>query len=162
MVLHNLQQPNYGAKIVLKLDAKYVHMKPQLLFLINIASFYMVVMSICIRYDYRKISYPCQSTCAITECKNSHMMCRSAQLIIGPKSVSAYRELRSVCEQCGGTAVAQWLRRCATNRKVTGSIPAGVTGFFIVIKSFRSHYGPGVDIRNEYQEHFLGVEAAGA
>ena len=26
----------------------------------------------------------------------------------------------------GGTAVAQWLRRCATNRKVTGSIPAGV------------------------------------
>ena len=27
-----------------------------------------------------------------------------------------------------GTAVAQWLRRCATNRKVAGSIPAGVTG----------------------------------
>jgi hypothetical protein len=29
-----------------------------------------------------------------------------------------------------GTAVAQWLRRCATNRKVTGSIPDGVTGIF--------------------------------
>ena len=42
-----------------------------------------------------------------------------------------------------GTAVAQWLRRCATNRKVPGSIPAGVSGFFIDIKSFRSHYGPG-------------------
>jgi len=28
-----------------------------------------------------------------------------------------------------GTAVAQWLRCCATNRKVTGSIPAGVSGF---------------------------------
>ena len=31
-------------------------------------------------------------------------------------------------------------------------------GFFIDIKSFRSHYGPGVDSasnRNEYQEHFL-------
>jgi len=28
-----------------------------------------------------------------------------------------------------GTAVAQWLRCCATNRKVAGSIPAG--GFFI-------------------------------
>jgi len=26
-----------------------------------------------------------------------------------------------------------------------GSIPAGVSGFFIDIKSFRSHYGPGVD-----------------
>jgi len=60
-----------------------------------------------------------------------------------------------------GTAVAQWLRCCATNRKVAGSIPGGVTG----IKSFRSHYGPGVDSasnRNEYQEHFLGVKAAGA
>jgi len=29
-----------------------------------------------------------------------------------------------------GTAVAQWLRRCATNRKVVGSIPVGVTGIF--------------------------------
>ena len=63
-----------------------------------------------------------------------------------------------------GTAVAQWLRCCATNWKVAGSIPAGVTGFFIDIKSFRSHYGPGVDSasnRNEYQEYFLGVKAAG-
>jgi len=37
-----------------------------------------------------------------------------------------------------GTAVAQWLRCCARNRKVAGSIPAGVSGFFIDIKSFRS------------------------
>jgi hypothetical protein len=29
-----------------------------------------------------------------------------------------------------GTAVAQWLRFCATNRKVAGSIPDGVIGFF--------------------------------
>jgi len=37
--------------------------------------------------------------------------------------------------------------------------------FFTDIKSFRSHYGPGVDSapnRSEYQEHFLGVKAAGA
>jgi hypothetical protein len=64
-----------------------------------------------------------------------------------------------------GTAVAQRLGRCATNRKVGGSIPAGVTGFFIDIKSFRTHYGPGIDSasnRNEYQEYFLGVKAAGA
>jgi len=36
--------------------------------------------------------------------------------------------------------------------------------FFIDIKSFRSHYGPGVDSAsngNEYHEHFLGVKAAG-
>jgi len=54
-------------------------------------------------------------------------------------------------------AVAQWLRCCATNRKVAGSIPGCVSGFFIDIKFFRSHYGPGVD-----QEYFLRVKAAGA
>ena len=52
-----------------------------------------------------------------------------------------------------GTAVAQWSRCCATNRKVAGSISAGVSGFITDIKSFRSHYGRGVDSasnRNEY------------
>ena len=44
-----------------------------------------------------------------------------------------------------------------------GLIPAGVSGFFTDIKSFRSHYGPGVEQasnRNEYQEYFLAVKAA--
>jgi len=66
----------------------------------------------------------------------------------------------SVFYQHTGTAVAQCLRCCATNRKVAGSIPAGASGFFIDIKSF-----PGVESasnRNKYQEHFLGVKAAGA
>ena len=61
--------------------------------------------------------------------------------------------------------MAQWLRCCATDRKVAGSIPGGVIGFFVDIKSFQSHYGHGVDSssnRNEYQEHFLVVKAAGA
>ena len=37
--------------------------------------------------------------------------------------------------------------------------------YFTDTKSFRSHYGPGVESvsnRNEYQEYFLGVKAAGA
>ena len=37
--------------------------------------------------------------------------------------------------------------------------------FIIDIKSFRSHYDPGVDSAsngNEYQEYFLEVKAAGA
>jgi len=62
-------------------------------------------------------------------------------------------------------AVAQWLRCCTTIRKVAGSMPVGVSGFFVDMKSFWSHYGPGVDSasnRNEYQECFLGVKAAGA
>ena len=64
-----------------------------------------------------------------------------------------------------GTGVAQWIRCCATNLKVAGSIPAGVSGFFVGIKTFRTHYDPGVDSacnRNEYQEYFLGLKAAGA
>ena len=65
----------------------------------------------------------------------------------------------------GSGALAQWLRCSATNRKVAGSIPAGIIRFIIDIKFFRSHYDPGVDSasnRNEYQEHFLGVKVAGA
>jgi hypothetical protein len=48
--------------------------------------------------------------------------------------------------------------------KVAGLIPDGVIGIDIILQSFRSHYGPGVDSasnRNEYQEYFLGVKAAG-
>jgi len=44
--------------------------------------------------------------------------------------------------------------------EVAGSIPAGVSEFFIDMKSLRSHYGPGIDSasnRNEYQENFLRV-----
>jgi len=60
--------------------------------------------------------------------------------------------------------VAQWLRCCAANRKVAGSIPGCVSGFFIYINFFRSYYGLGVDSAsniNEYQEYFLGVKTAG-
>jgi hypothetical protein len=38
-------------------------------------------------------------------------------------------------------------------------------GTFSFTSSFRPHYGPGIDSasnRNEYQEYFLGVKAAGA
>jgi len=62
-----------------------------------------------------------------------------------------------------GTAIAQWLRCCATTRKVAGSIPVSVSEFFIDIKSFRSHYGPGVDSAfniNECREYFLGVKSS--
>ena len=58
------------------------------------------------------------------------------------------------------TMVAQWLKYCATNRKV-----AGFSGFFTDIKFFWSHYALGVDSasnRNEYQVHYLQVKAAGA
>ena len=42
-----------------------------------------------------------------------------------------------------GTAVAQWLRCCATNRKVDGSIPDGVIEFFIdkILPIVQWHWG---------------------
>ena len=64
-----------------------------------------------------------------------------------------------------GTRWRSWLRHCTTSQKVAGSIPDGVIGFFSLTQSFRPHYGPRVDSafnRNEYQEYFLGVQAAGA
>ena len=70
-------------------------------------------------------------------------------------ATATYSQIKRRINKKLGTAVAQWLRCCATNRKVAGSIPAGVSGFFIDIKFFRSQYGPGVDSasnRNEYQE----------
>ena len=51
--------------------------------------------------------------------------------------------------------MAHWLRCCATNRKVAGSIPDGVIGIF---HSHNPSDGPGVDSAsniNEYQEYFL-------
>ena len=95
-----------------------------------------------------------------TETHNSVILTRN-ELVMGRDRPKGCHTVSFVLH----VAVAQWLRCCATNRKVAGSISAGVSGFFIDIKSFRSHYGPGVDSasnRNEYQEYFLGVKAAGA
>jgi len=54
---------------------------------------------------------------------------------------------------------------CATSTKVAGSIPDGVIGIFHWHSPHGRINGPGVDStsnRNEYQEYFLGVKAAGA
>jgi hypothetical protein len=63
-----------------------------------------------------------------------------------------------------GHAVAQWLRHCATNRKVAGSIPDGVIRIFIdiILPAALWPWVNSASNRNEYQEYFLGVKAAGA
>ena len=51
----------------------------------------------------------------------------------------------------------------ALRYKPEGRFPLLSLEFFITL-SFRPRYGPGVDSvsrRNEYQEYFLGVKAAG-
>ena len=94
--------------------------------------------------------------CTETSVRNYHYILRNMQ------KISQFWYTNN-CTKCVKSVyikhLALWLRCCDTNRKVAGSIPAGVSGFFIDIKSFRSHYDPGVDSasnRNEYQEHFLG------
>ena len=49
----------------------------------------------------------------------------------GSTAIKKKKEVITMCEYKDvlGTAVAQWLRRCATNRKVAGSIPV-VIGIF--------------------------------
>ena len=58
-----------------------------------------------------------------------------------------------------GVAVAEWLRCCATNRKVAGSIPTGVARILFI--DIILPIALWLLNRNEYQEHFLGIKAAG-
>ena len=45
-------------------------------------------------------------------------------------AAAVLRFLDTILSNKPGTAVAQWLRCCATNLKVAGSIPADVSGIF--------------------------------
>jgi len=70
------------------------------------------------------------------------------------KESSYYTSLRIVSRDHGSTVV-----KVLCYKSGGRWIPGGVIGFFIDMKSFRSHYGPRVDSasnRNEYQEQFLG------
>jgi hypothetical protein len=58
-----------------------------------------------------------------------------------------------------GHVVAQWLRHCAANRKVADRFPMVSLEFFIDIILPVALWPSN---RNEYQEYFLGVKAAGA
>jgi hypothetical protein len=59
-----------------------------------------------------------------------------------------------------GTRWRSWLKHCSTSRKVTGSIPDGVTGIFPLHNpSGHTVFDSWVDSdsnRNEHQEYFLG------
>ena len=57
-----------------------------------------------------------------------HALLGSAMLWKNNGNILAY--LTAVNEYGKRTAVAQWLRCCATNRKVAGWIPDAVTGIF--------------------------------
>jgi len=71
--------------------------------------------------------------------------------------------ISSLLSSMWGTAVAQGTVLHNGRSLVRSQLVS--LGFFIDIKSFRSHYGPGVESyfnRNDYRVHFLGAKAAGA
>jgi len=79
-----------------------------------------------------------------------------------PMNTDCRNEADSSCYMCAGMYTV-YLNKCISATKKKYQLVS--LEFFIGIKSFLSHYGPGVDStsnRNEYQEHFLGVKAAGA
>jgi len=64
-----------------------------------------------------------------------------------------FLETSGSLQACNGTALPLIIGRSLVRSKLVS------VEFFIDIKSFRPHYGPGVDSashRNEYQEYFLG------
>jgi len=93
------------------------------------------------------------------------MSCSYASNTAWSKSSNVSQKTLPSLRNTNFTVIKLSTTNSSTNRTVAGSIPASVSGFFIDIKSFRSHNDPGVDsvcYRNEYQKHFLGVKAAGA
>jgi len=64
-----------------------------------------------------------------------------------------------------GHAVAQLVETLPYKPEGCGFDSRWCHWIFSFTSSFRPHYGPGIDSasnRNEYQEYFLGVKAAGA
>ena len=55
-------------------------------------------------------------------------------------SVSCNDNVNSANYKIHSPGVAEWLRHCATNRKVSGSIPGGVAGDFF--RSYRRDHVP--------------------
>jgi hypothetical protein len=65
---------------------------------------------------------------------SSHGVMSSRKTNNGPELHPVQTTLVIIFKTLRGTAMAHWLRCCASNRKVAGSIPAGVNGFFIDVK----------------------------
>jgi hypothetical protein len=72
-----------------------------------------------------------------------------------------YNIIVILIKYCAFVAVGQWLRYCAANQKVTGSIPDGVIDINPSHRTMALGSTQPLN-RNKYQENFLGINAAGA
>ena len=85
--------------------------------------------------------------------------------VVGRNKILLYMEKRVVFCLMWGHAVAQLVKALRYKPEGRGFHSRWCHKNFSLTQSFRPHYGPGVDStsnRNEYQEYFLGVKAAGA
>jgi hypothetical protein len=85
----------------------------------------------------------------------------------GDEKPSIYKSnsLHVTRKTSGPLMVAQWFKVLCYKSEGRWLASRWCHWNFSLTYSFRSHYGPGVDSasnRKEYQEHFLGVKAAGA
>ena len=64
------------------------------------------------------------------ENQNTHLYVQYQPPPPPPRKKCNLRDNMEKYDKTGGTAVAQWLRFCATNRNVASSIPVGVIGIF--------------------------------
>jgi len=82
-------------------------------------------------------------------------VCLASKVGFISSNMKNLRKISSLCKSSTGR-----LRHCSTSWEVAGSIPD-----FSLTYSFRLHFGFGLDSfsnRNEYQDYFLVVKAAGA
>ena len=92
---------------------------------------------------------------------NSEIRHQNSKKVKYNKTKHIFIWLRATCGYRGSTVV----KMLCYNSEGRGFDSRWCHWNFSLTESFRSHYGPGVDSasnRNEYQEYFLGIKAAGA
>ena len=87
-------------------------------------------------FEFHHLTLACPKTLLLSSCSRKlKLLCAKFKLAVRKNPYTTVKEAHLSVKIAGyittmGTAVAQWLRCCATNRKVAGSIPAGVIGIF--------------------------------
>ena len=96
----------------------------------NSSDFIIVIVDILVRSACFSADY---ANCAVcTLLRPAHFQIFCAAVFTNSQTTANFTYGRTLCfaTMYSETAVAQWLRCCATNRKVASSIPDGVIGIF--------------------------------
>ena len=108
-------------------DLGYWILKRKTLSSVLLISCYLTQYS-CLRWSGSVVH--CRSVFRLWQSTDRYMLVITARVF----RLFGYPQFVWSTDRYWGTAVAQWLRFCATNQKVAGSIPAGVIGIFLWYK----------------------------